>query len=227
MASAAEEEISDPAGTLARFAKVDEWVRAILAPGTPLRCARSPTRPNLRPVCVPDEQDGAGAGKGEAANQAGVLLALAAEIAKGCASQLDRARACYTWVAYHITPPPNGRAGVGSVEAPLLAHAPAEAALVGDVGGTWSERAATLFSRLARACELEAVTVPGFWKGTGTITPGTSISAHNHCWSSVKVGVSKRACLVVMLVQRAHPLPLLHGIRPCGRPLPASLGLPM
>ncbi len=53
-------------------------------------------------------------------------------------------------------------------------------------GGAWAERATWLFVHLARACELEAVMIPGYWKN-GVLPPGVRIEAHNHCWAAVKV----------------------------------------
>ncbi|KAG2425801.1 hypothetical protein HXX76_013426 [Chlamydomonas incerta] len=53
-------------------------------------------------------------------------------------------------------------------------------------GGTWSERVARLFTLLCRACELEAVPIPGYWKHPD-LPPGSRVHAHNHCWAGVKV----------------------------------------
>jgi len=49
-------------------------------------------------------------------------------------------------------------------------------------GGAWAERASLswLFLQLARACRLEAVSIPGYWRN-GTLEPGTHLRAHNHC----------------------------------------------
>lgn len=59
--------------------------------------------------------------------------------------------------------------------------------LLGDSpGGTWAERVARLFTLLCRACELEAVPIPGYWKSPA-VRPGTRTHAHNHCWAGVKV----------------------------------------
>ncbi|GFH32740.1 uncharacterized protein HaLaN_32009, partial [Haematococcus lacustris] len=58
-----------------------------------------------------------------------------------------------------------------------------EALLLGPVTGMWSERAAWLFVQLAKACDLEAVLIPGYWKGAGTVPPGDCLAAHNHCWA--------------------------------------------
>jgi hypothetical protein len=51
------------------------------------------------------------------------------------------------------------------------------------VTGTWAERAAWLFVQLCRACELEAVLIPGFYRGDGSVRPGQVLAAHNHCWA--------------------------------------------
>ncbi len=54
----------------------------------------------------------------------------------------------------------------------------AEIALLSAAGGNagsfgaWAERAAWLFVQLARACQLEAVSIPGFWRN-GTLPPGS------------------------------------------------------
>lgn len=62
-----------------------------------------------------------------------------------------------------------------------------ERVLLGDSpGGTWAERVARLFTLLCRACELEAVPIPGYWKSPA-VRPGTRTHAHNHCWAGVKV----------------------------------------
>ncbi|KAG2447532.1 hypothetical protein HYH02_007456 [Chlamydomonas schloesseri] len=53
-------------------------------------------------------------------------------------------------------------------------------------GGTWAERVARLFTLLCRACELEAVPIPGYWKHPA-LPPGSRVHAHNHCWAGVKV----------------------------------------
>ena len=84
--------------------------------------------------------------------------------------QLHLARVCYQWVATH-TQPPHSLAETGSVSAPLFANPGLELALLGGMKGTWSERAAWLFTQLARACELEAVLIPGYWRGLG-LMPG-------------------------------------------------------
>ncbi|EFJ49288.1 hypothetical protein VOLCADRAFT_90064 [Volvox carteri f. nagariensis] len=52
--------------------------------------------------------------------------------------------------------------------------------------GTWAERVARLFTLLCRACELDAVPIPGYWKHSG-LAPGDRVHAHNHCWAGVKV----------------------------------------
>ncbi|GLI64974.1 hypothetical protein VaNZ11_008382 [Volvox africanus] len=52
--------------------------------------------------------------------------------------------------------------------------------------GTWAERVARLFTLLCRACELDAVTIPGYWKHAA-LAPGERVHAHNHCWAGVKV----------------------------------------
>ncbi|MEW5300249.1 MAG: hypothetical protein WDW36_003191 [Sanguina aurantia] len=69
---------------------------------------------------------------------------------------------------------------------PLFRSPAVESALLGGVGGNWAERVAWLFTTLARACELEAVTINGYWKD-GELLPGERVYAHNHCWTAVKV----------------------------------------
>jgi len=118
------------------------------------------------------------------------LLALATELASVCEGQLQLARACFQWVAMH-TDAPKGPGATARVDAPLFASEAQELLLLGygdaAITGTWAERAAWLFVQLARACELEAVLISGFWKGDGIIRPGRPIAAHNHCWAGVKV----------------------------------------
>jgi hypothetical protein len=92
-------------------------------------------------------------------------VALAAQLASVCkGNQLETARVCFHWVAYHTSPPPGAHL-LGSVSAPLFkpesGGAWAEAALLGGTTGTWAERAVALFTQLARACEMEAVMISG------------------------------------------------------------------
>lgn len=72
---------------------------------------------------------------------------------------------------------------------PLFHSTAVESALLGGVGGNWAERVAWLFTTLARACELEAVTINGYWKNE-ELLPGERVYAHNHCWTAVKASHS-------------------------------------
>jgi hypothetical protein len=144
-------------------------------------------------------------GEGEAAArsaEAAPLLSLADQLASVCGgSHLLLVRACWQWVAAHTVPPK--RENTWSVTEPLFGEESggnsmsngevAELALLNAArnasggAGAWSERAAWLFVQLVRACHLEAVLIPGYWRN-GTLPPGSRFEAHNHCWAAVKVG---------------------------------------
>ncbi|KAG1668378.1 hypothetical protein FOA52_004887 [Chlamydomonas sp. UWO 241] len=142
------------------------------------------------------------------------LLCLAEALAGACGAGRPHAllaHACWAWVAVHAAPV--GRGATWSVSQPLFGTgehaATAELALLGGAAaassgdgeappsdsiagrGAWAERAAWLFVQLARACELEAVVIPGYWKD-GTLAPGGRLIAHNHCWAAVKVNTRWR-----------------------------------
>lgn len=86
--------------------------------------------------------------------------------------------------------PGSAAAADASTAGSVTAAAPQAAAQDKDSGsasgGAWAEHAAWLFVQLARACELEAVIIPGFWKN-GVLPPGGRVEAHNHSWAGVKV----------------------------------------
>ena len=150
----------------------------------------------------------------DAAASAAPLVCLADQLASVCGgSQVLLARACWQWVSAHTVPPPRGqtwsiheplfgRGGGGGVadggaspsevaEVALLSSVAASSHVDGDGGGgggggAWAERSAWLFVQLARACELEAAAVPGYWRD-GSRAPGARWDSHNHSWAAVKV----------------------------------------
>ncbi|KXZ48378.1 hypothetical protein GPECTOR_28g785 [Gonium pectorale] len=71
--------------------------------------------------------------------------------------------------------------GASAVRPPATAPPPAPPG-----AGTWAERVARLFTLLCRACELDAVPIPGYWKHP-RLPPGERVHSHNHCWAGVKV----------------------------------------
>ncbi|KAG2493820.1 hypothetical protein HYH03_008038 [Edaphochlamys debaryana] len=133
----------------------------------------------------------------------------------GGAAQLQRARVCWRWVVHHVASTAK-LATTWDVDQPLFGRTPQavaiERVLLGDPSappsppppppiagapqapyvpppppnGTWAERVARLFALLCRACELEAVPIPGYWKHAA-LPPGERVLAHNHCWAGVKV----------------------------------------
>eukprot|EP00798_Chlamydomonas_sp_ICE-L_P019466 gene19466-26127_t len=130
-------------------------------------------------------------GVGVAITGNGGLPALSDKLASACkSSQVLLAYVCWRWVCCHVVPPKQASEAL-SVEAPLFGPGPeaaaAEEKLLGGTTGTWAERAAWVFIQLSRGCELEAIIIPGFWKGGRTIPPGEGLIAHNHSWSGVKV----------------------------------------
>ena len=101
-------------------------------------------------------------------------------------THLELARAVYRWIVRNAVFPRDGMWGQ-SVSALLFPHHPElEETLLYGVTGTWSERVAALFVAMAKACHLEAVMVPGYWRHDN-IAPGQELTAHNHCWNAVKV----------------------------------------
>ncbi|KAF8063013.1 hypothetical protein HT031_003852 [Scenedesmus sp. PABB004] len=132
--------------------------------------------------------------------------AVASRLAAGCSAagapwaELQRARACYSWVCAHAVLPPGCSAESGadeqtwSVGPHLFGEAPEQvalhAALLPGHGGTFAECASALLVALARACGLEAAQLHGWWKAGGAagVPPGGRLAAHNHAWAAVKVG---------------------------------------
>ncbi|KAK9828639.1 hypothetical protein WJX72_001247 [[Myrmecia] bisecta] len=111
---------------------------------------------------------------------------IAEYLLRKCAAQLDRAYAVYCWVVAHVQLPPHAKPGDCRAAVFAKQYAALEEAFLGaDAKGTWAEKVAGLFVRLAKACILEAVAIPGFWK-SGEFMPGDRCSTHNHCWAAVK-----------------------------------------
>ncbi|MEW5311362.1 MAG: hypothetical protein WDW38_003083 [Sanguina aurantia] len=122
---------------------------------------------------------------GTAMTSVNPVVALADALASVCGEdQLLRARVVHEWVVGNVALPP--RSDTWLATPPLFRSPAVESALLGGVGGNWAERVAWLFTTLARACELEAVTINGYWKD-GELLPGERVYAHNHCWTAVKV----------------------------------------
>ena len=72
-------------------------------------------------------------------------------------THLELARAIWRFIVRRVRFPDKGSWG-GSVQAPLFGpKSNLEVALLQGATGTWSERVATLFCLLAKACHLEAV----------------------------------------------------------------------
>lgn len=104
-------------------------------------------------------------------------------------TQVALARALWRWIARNAAYPEAEPSAVQSVTAPLFRQPGGEDledALLYGAEGTWAERLALLYVALAKACELEAVAIEGFWRSEAS-WPGDAIAAHNHCWNAVKV----------------------------------------
>ncbi len=220
VASSAEEEIADAPAVSAAFLRIDAWARSIPVP----RSANEPDALLSEEDLAPEASEV----RVSSPRQAGaVLLALASHLGSTCSDQLQLARVCLEWVASHIAPPADGP---DSVSAPLFddpARDPAAAAaglggtplperlLIRGQKGTWAERAATLFILLAKACELEAVIIPGYCKTLG-LTPGQTIAAHNHCWAGACVAAVRPAWRHRWQQERAcSSPPLPHATHAC------------
>ena len=153
---------------------------------------------------------------GDGAAGAAPLVCLADQLSSVCGgSQVLLARACWQWVAsqtvsprredtWSVSEPLFGRSVSSGGDSGLSPPEVAELALLGAAtsgqdetsgdaeigcrgGGAWAERCSLLFVQLARACELEAVSIPGYWRN-GTRPAGYRCESHNHCWAAVKVG---------------------------------------
>lgn len=207
IASGAEEEAVDHQGVATTYMRVDALVRATspkaVLSGLPMPSACTSCDD---PSATSSTGDGMNTGEQPAApgpsdgashhvttRCAGIgLIPLANGLMNNSQDQLQTAKACFEWVATHITPPPGGLSGVQCVQAPLFADNDSdiglntEQLLLRNLKGTWAERAATLFVLLAKACELESVAIPGYCKAF-LDTPGDTLAAHNHMWAGVKV----------------------------------------
>ncbi|GLC73170.1 hypothetical protein PLESTF_001343000 [Pleodorina starrii] len=89
-------------------------------------------------------------------------------------------------LAGRTSTPPAGAAAAGACPSPTSRPPPTAAPPPPPGSGTWAERVARLFTLLCRACELDAVPIPGYWKHA-RLAPGDRVAAHNHCWAGVKV----------------------------------------